>query len=149
MDVPVDEPGSSLTLRGELSFRLADDSAVKILLTPLTVTSVATPEEVDIARDMSVIASVTSVIASRRETEAAAAFERGDRERAMALNAQNQAEIEKVRRVAPAAIAAPLEAQKRAYAGHQGTFATAPPSAPAARDIGAQERKNSDRAVAY
>lgn len=149
IDVPVDQPGSALTIRGSLAFRLADDSAVRVELTPLTITAVTTPEEVDNACDMSVIASVTSVIASRRETEAAAAFERGDRERAMALNAQNQAEIEKVRRAAPAAIAAPLEAQKRAYAGHQGTFATAPPSAGAARDIGAQERKNADRAVAY
>jgi Ca-activated chloride channel family protein len=149
IDVPIDQPGSSLAIGGSLSFRLIDDSTVRVELASLMVTSVATAEEVDNARDMSVIASVTSVIASRRETEAAAAFERGDRERAMALNAQNQAEIEKVRRAAPASIAAPLEAQKRAYANHQGTFATAPPSAGAARDIGAKERKNADRAVAY
>ncbi len=149
IDMPVDQPGSSLTIGGSLSFRLADDSAVRIELDALSVTAVATPEEVDNARDMSVIASVTSVIASRRETEAAAAFERGDRQRAMALNAQNQAEIEKVRRAAPASIAAPLEAQRRVYKSHEGTFATAPPSAGAARDIGAQERKNADRAVAY
>jgi Ca-activated chloride channel family protein len=113
------------------------------------VTAVTTPEQVDNARDMSVIASVTSVIASRRETEAAMAFERGDRARAIALNQQNQAEIAKVQRSAPAPIAAQLDAQKRAYATHEGTFATAPPSAAAARGIGAQERKNADRAVAY
>jgi Ca-activated chloride channel family protein len=149
IDVPVEGPGSSLTIGGSLSFRLPDDTAVRVELTPLTVTAVTSPEEVDNARDMSVIASVTSVIASRRETEAAAAFERGDRERAMALNAQNLADLEKVRRAAPASVAGPLEAQKRAYSNHQGTFATAPPSAAAARDIGAQERKNADRAVAY
>jgi len=148
IDMPVDQPGSSLAISGSLSFHLADDSPVRVELAPLTVTAVTTPEEVDNARDMSVIASVTSVIASRRETEAAAAFERGDRERAMALNAQNQADLDKVRRAAPAAIAAPLEAQQRAYKSHQGTFA-APPSAAAARDIGAHERKNADRAVAY
>jgi len=148
-DVPIEEPGSSISIRGSLFFRLADDSPVRVELTPLRVTAVSTPEEVDNARDMSVIASVTSVIASRRETEAAMAFERGDRERAVALNLQNQAEIEKVQRAAPAPVAAQLDAQKRAYATHQGTFATAPPSAAAARGIGAQERKNADRAVAY
>ena len=77
------------------------------------------------------------------------AFERGDRQRAIALNLQNQAELDKVQRAAPARVAAQLEAQKRAYATHQGTFATAPSSATAARGIGAQERKNADRAVAY
>ena len=149
IDLPIEEPGSSISIRGTLFFRLADDSPVRVELAPLNVTAVSTPEEVDNARDMSVIASVTSVIASRRETEAAMAFERGDRERAMALNLQNQAEIEKVQRAAPAPVAAQLDAQKRAYANHQGTFATAPPSAAAARGIGAQERKNADRAVAY
>jgi Ca-activated chloride channel family protein len=149
LDVPVDAPGSTLSVGGSLTFRLADDTAVRIELAALTVTAVTSPQEVDNARDMSVIASVTSVIASVRETEAAAAFERGDRERAVALNAQNLADLEKVRRAAKASIAAPLEAQQRAYAGHQVTFATTPPAAGAARDIGAQERKNSDRAVAY
>jgi Ca-activated chloride channel family protein len=151
IDVPMDQPGSSLSLGGSLSFRLADDTPLRVELAPLSVTAVTTPEEVDNARDMSVIASVTSVIASQRETEAAMAFERGDRARAMALNAQNQADIEVARKGAPAPIAAQLGAQKRAYEAHQGTFATAPPAAAAgaARDIGAHERKNADRAVAY
>jgi Ca-activated chloride channel homolog len=149
IDMPVDGPGSALSIAGALSFRLPDDAPARVELSPITVTAVRTPEEVDHARDMSVMASVTSVVASRRETEAAMAFERGDRERAMALNAENQADIEKTRRAVPAPIARELEAQKRAYATHRGTFATAPPSAGVARDIGAQERKNADRAVAY
>jgi Ca-activated chloride channel family protein len=151
IDVPMDQPGSSLSLGGSLSFRLADDTPLRVELAPLSVTAVVTPEEVDNARDMSVIASVTSVIASQRETEAAVAFERGDRARAMALNAQNQADIEVARKAAPPPIAAQLGAQKRAYEAHQGTFATAPAAAAAgaARDIGAHERKNADRAVAY
>jgi Ca-activated chloride channel family protein len=151
IDVPMDQPGSSLSLGGSLSFRLSDDTPLRIELASLSVTAVTTPEQVDSARDMSVIAQVTSVIASQRETEAAMAFERGDRARAMALNAQNQADIEVARRAAPAPIAAQLNAQKRAYESHQGTFATAPPGAAAgaARDIGAHERKNADRAVSY
>ncbi|MET0593729.1 MAG: VWA domain-containing protein [Polyangiaceae bacterium] len=151
IDVPMDEPGTVRSISGTISYRLANDNAMRIELAPLRMTAVTTPEEVDNARDMSVLASVTSVIASRRETEAAMAFEKGDRDRAMQLNAQNQAEIEKARKVAPKAMALQLDAQKRAYESHQGTFATTPPAAaaPAARDIGAQERKNADRAVAY
>jgi Ca-activated chloride channel family protein len=151
IDVPMDEPGTVRSIGGTISYRMANDNAVRIELAPLRMTAVTTPEEVDNARDMSVLASVTSVIASRRETEAAMAFEKGDRDRSMQLNAQNQAEIDKARKVAPKAMAMQLEAQKRAYESHQGTFATTPPAAaaPAARDIGAQERKNADRAVAY
>ena len=112
---------------------------------PLRVVTVTSPEEVDDARDM-------SVAASQREIEAATAFERGDRARALELNARSQAELEVVKKAAPAKVAAELDAQQRAYSAHQGTFATAPAgaaAAPVARDIGAKERKNSDRALSY
>jgi Ca-activated chloride channel family protein len=151
VDIPMEEPGTSRSIGGTISYRLANGNAVRIELSPLRMTAVTTPEEVDNARDMSVLASVTSVTASRRETEAAMAFERGDRERAMALNAQNRADLEVARKAAPAGAAAALGAQKRAYEAHQGTFSSAPPAAAATvgRDIGASERKNADRAVAY
>jgi Ca-activated chloride channel family protein len=151
IDVPMDEPGTARSIGGTISYRLANGSPVRVELAPLRMTAVTSPEEVDNARDMSVLAAVTSVVASRRETEAAMAFERGDRERAMALNAQNRADLEAARKAAPAKAAAALDAQKRAYEAHQGTFAAAPPAAAATvgRDIGARERKNADRAVAY
>jgi len=152
VDVPVSAPGTSIELGASLSWRLVDGSPIEIALSPVHVVAVSSPEEVDDARDMSVIASATSVVASQRETEAASAFERGDRARALELNAQSQAELDAVKKSAPAAVAAQLDAQERAYKGHQGTFARPAPAgaaAPAARDIGAQERKNADRAVAY
>jgi Ca-activated chloride channel family protein len=151
VDVPTGSPGSSVDFGGTLSWRLVDGSSVDLELTPIRVIAVTSPEEVDDARDMSVIASATSVMASQRETEAAAAFERGDRARALELNAQSRAELDAVKKSAPGPVAAQLEAQQRAYEGHKGTFATEPPAAaaPAARSIGAQERKNADRAVSY
>jgi hypothetical protein len=91
-------------------------------------------------------------MASQRETEAAAAYERGDRARALELNAQSRAELDAVKKAAPPKVAAQLEAQTRAYEGHKGTFAAEPSgtaAAPAARSIGAQERKNADRALSY
>jgi Ca-activated chloride channel family protein len=152
LDVPAGPPGSSTQIGASLSWRLVDGSPIDFDLAPLRIVAVTTPEEVDEARDSSVIASATSVMASQRETEAASAFERGDRERALALNAQSQAELEVAKKSAPAPMAAQLDAQKRAYENHQGTFSVAAPrsaAAPAAREIGAQERKNADRAMAY
>jgi Ca-activated chloride channel homolog len=152
VDVPTGSPGSSVELGATLTWRLVDGSSVDVDVAPIRVVAVTSPEEVDDARDMSVIASATSVMASQRETEAAAAFERGDRARALELNAQSRSELDAVKKAAPAPVAAQLEAQKRAYEGHQGTFATQPPAgaaAPAARSIGAQERKNADRAFSY
>jgi Ca-activated chloride channel family protein len=151
LDVPTGAPGSAIELGGTVTWRLVDGSSVDVDLTPVRVVAVTSPTEVDDARDMSVIASATSVMASQRETEAAAAFERGDRTRALELNAQSRAELDSVKKSAPAPVAAQLEAQKRAYEGHSGTFSTAPPAAaaPAARAMGAQERKNADRALSY
>ncbi|HEX9297595.1 MAG TPA: VWA domain-containing protein [Polyangiaceae bacterium] len=149
LEVSAGAPGSSIELGGSLSWRSVDGSPHEVDLSRLRVTMVKSPQEVDEGRDMSVVASATSVIASKRETEAAMAFERGDRARALELNAQNRVELDKVRRAAPPAVASQLDAQKRAYEGHQGTFATAPPSPTTARDIGAQERKNADRSLAY
>jgi len=153
LDVTTGEPGSAIDIGGTISWRLVDGSPVDVDLARLRVVAVTSPEEVDNARDMSVVASATSVIASKRETEAAAAYERGDRARALELNAQNRDELEKVAKSAPAPVATQLQAQGRAYESHQGVFAVAPPSPAAAaapaRDIGAKERKNADRAVSY
>jgi Ca-activated chloride channel family protein len=152
LDVPAGSPGSSVELGGTLTWRLVDGSSVDVELTPLRVVAVTSPEEVDAARDMSVIAAATSVMASQRETEAAAAYEKGDQARALELNAQSRAELNVAKRAAPPAVAAQLDAQERAYEGHKGAFAAEPrgaAAAPAARSIGAQERKNADRAVAY
>jgi len=151
VDVPAGPPGSSTEIGARISWRLVDGSSVDVDAGMLRVTSVTSPEEVEDARDTSVIASAASVMASQRETEAAKAFEEGDRARALDLNRQSVAALEAAKKAAPAPVAAQLEAQQRAYASHQGAFAKEPPSAaaPAARAIGAQERKNADRAVAY
>jgi Ca-activated chloride channel family protein len=152
LDVAAGSPGSSIELGAMVSWRLVDGSPVNVAPMPLRVVTVTSPEEVDDARDMSVVAAAASVAASQREIEAATAFERGDRARALELNARNQADLEAVKKAAPAKVAAELDAQQRAYSAHQGTFATAPAgaaAAPAARDIGAKERKNSDRALSY
>jgi Ca-activated chloride channel family protein len=151
IDVPAGAPGTSANVGGSISWRAVDGLPMSIDVAPIRIVAVTNSDEVDVARDMSVIASATSVMASERETEAARAFERGDRARALALNRESQAELDSVKKAAPAGMAAELDAQKRAYESHQGTFASAPATAaaPAAREIGVMERKNADRPVAY
>jgi Ca-activated chloride channel family protein len=150
LDVPAGSPGSSIDVGASITWRLVDGTPVEAVPTSIHIVAVTSPEEVDDARDMSVIASATSVMASQRETEAATAFERGDTARALRLNAESRAELETAKKSAPPAVAAQLEAQARTYEAHKGTFALPPAAAaPAAREIGAQERKNADRAVAY
>jgi Ca-activated chloride channel homolog len=149
LEVETGEPGSSVEIGGTVSWRLVDGTPVRVAITPLRVHATSSQDQVDDARDLSVMASVTSVEASRRETEAAEAFERGDRARALSLNAQTMDDLDKAAKAAPPAARGALEAQKNAYQGHQGVFATAPASPEPAREIGARERKNADRALSY
>jgi Ca-activated chloride channel family protein len=148
-EVQTQEPGSWISLGGDVSWQPVGRSAVNLSIPSLRVDTVASPEEVDNARDLSVLASVASVQASRREVEAASAFEHGEQQRALQLNAENRAELDRAAAAAPAADAARLRAQKRAYDQNGSVYSTQRPAAAPARAIGAQERKNADRSYAY
>lgn len=150
LDVDTATAGSWMTLRASVSWLPVGAGARVESTTPaLRVDAVATADEVERGRDSSVLATATSVIASKREQEAAAAFERGDRKRAMELNTVNMADLDRAAQRAPGPVADRLRAQKRAYEGHGQLFSTSPPAAAPARAIGAAEHKNSDRDVAY
>jgi Ca-activated chloride channel family protein len=149
MDVDTQGPGSWFSLRGAASWQPAGASRVEVGMPALRVDAVASAGEAEASRDPSVYASYTSVLSSRREQEAAAAFERGDRARAIQLNAQSQADLDKAAAGAPADIASRLRAQKKAYEKHNDVYSTQQPAAAPARAIGASEHKNTDRANAY
>ncbi len=148
-EVDAGEPGSVTELHARLSWTPVGGELVQVDLPTMRVESVATARQVDDARDLSVLASVASVTASRREVEAARAFEQGDRDAAMRINAANMAALDSAATTAPADEAQRLRAQRRAYERNQGVYSTQPPSAAPARAIGAQEYKNADRANAY
>jgi len=141
--------GSWFTLGGQMSWRPVGGAPVRLGLSALRVEAVSDPAQVDNARDHSVIASVVSVQASARELEAARAFERGDRDRALQLNAQNRAEIDDAATRATGESASRLRAQRKAYDENNSVYTTKPPSAAPAREIGARENKNMDDAYAY
>lgn len=141
--------GSWFTLGGQVSWREVGGGPVRLGLSALRVEAVSDPMQVDHARDHSVIASAVSVRASERELEAARAFERGDRDRALELNAQNRTEIAEAAKRAKGESATRLRAQQRAYDENNDVYTTKPPSAAPARAIGARENKNMDDAFAY
>ena len=85
---------------------------------------------VEAGRDGAVLANATSVLASTRQIEAAAAYARGDDARAQALIEQNVSDLRAAAAVAPAA-AAPLQAQVAEYEGNRRSFA-----APRGSDVG-------------
>ena len=152
LDVEVAEAGSSITLAPSLSWSSVGAGRTTRSPDPLRIEAMTTQREVDAARDPSVLASVTSVVSSRREHEAAAALERGDRDRALALNRQNQEELEHAAAGASAPDAVHLRAQKKAYEADARVYAS--PAAPAAaasaaRSIGAREVGNEARDVGF
>jgi Ca-activated chloride channel family protein len=152
LEVDVSEPGSTVALSPTVSWSTVGATRTSRTTTPIVIEAVRSQAEVDAARDPSVLASVTRVMSSRREQEAAAAIERGDRDRALALNRENQDELERAAKAAPAADAVQLRAQKKAYEADARVYASpAPPAAmaSAARSIGAREVKNAAREAGF
>jgi len=141
--------GSWFTLGGKMTWRPVGGGTTRLGLSALRVEAVSDPMQVDHARDHSVLASVTSVRASGRELEAARAFERGDRARALELNAQNRADLDEAAKRAKGESASRLRAQQRAYDENQDVYESKPASPAPARAIGARENKNMDDAFAY
>ncbi len=146
IDVPAGSAGSRLRFGARASWLDSDGHAIELRTERLEVVVTDDQRDVDEARDARVHAAVTSVTASRREAEAAAAFEKGDRATALSLNEQSRRELEHAATAAPSE-AGSLRAQARAYEGDSSTYRTAKPAAAPARAIGAREHSNLSRAA--
>ncbi|AKU95249.1 hypothetical protein AKJ09_01913 [Labilithrix luteola] len=109
----------------------------------------ADPSEVERGRDGTVMASATSVMASRRQVEAAKAYADGDLSRANLLVEQNEAALGDAMRAAPAPAASALQAQLDSYRDTKKGFSTIrPTTAPgkaAAKAAAAKEMGNFSR----
>lgn len=86
-------------------------------------------------RDGAVLASATSVLASRRQIEAAEAYAHGDVARATRLVEENEQDLQRVRPMAPAAVVGSLDAQLDGYRETKKGFASAAPSAATGRSL--------------
>lgn len=89
--------------------------------------------EVEQGRDGTVIASWTSVAASRRQVEAAEAYSRGDQARAQALIEDNLRDLKNAAASAPAPAATALERQMADYEQTKQGFAMATPESAAGK----------------
>jgi Ca-activated chloride channel family protein len=91
------------------------------------------PRAVEAGRDPEVLANAMSVIASRRQLDAADAYRQGDVQRAQALIDQNVVELNAAAAAAPAVAASSLQNQVRTYETAKKAFAAAAPQSVAGR----------------
>ncbi|HVJ91283.1 MAG TPA: hypothetical protein VM580_15875, partial [Labilithrix sp.] len=119
----------------------------------LTLQATLDASEVDRARDGAVLASAASVIASKRQLEAASAYARGDVARATALTAQNEEALGAALATAPSAAMPALTAQRNAYAEQKKGFSSIRPGSAAGRAVSksaaAKDLGNLNRASSY
>lgn len=143
------EAASTLTLRPSASWMHGEGERARIAVDALGLVPTDRLAEVDASRDLTVLASATSVLASRRQMAAAAAFAKGDVAEATRLTRDNERALEGIRALAPAPARAALAKQLDAYKGMQDTFATTPPTTEAgkaaAKSAAAQEQSNTVR----
>ncbi|WP_394843443.1 VWA domain-containing protein [Pendulispora brunnea] len=102
---------------------------------PLTVVATNDPAEVEKGRDPTVLASAASVTASRRQMEAAEAYNRGDVRKAEALVDESIVHLQAAATAAPAPVAAALAGQVDSYARAKKGFQSFAPSSIEAKEL--------------
>lgn len=115
----------------------------------LSLLATADASEVERSKDGAVLASATSVLASRRQIEAANAYARGDVVRAAQIAEKNEQALAAAMVAAPAPAASSLDTQMKAYKAMRKGFGTvAPQSAEgraAAKEAAVKDMGNMNR----
>jgi Ca-activated chloride channel homolog len=119
-------------LRTTATWRHLGSSPTNVDVAPLRLATTTSSDEVERGRDASVWASATSVLASKRQLEAANAWAQGDVARATSLTEQNQRDLAAAIAAAPSA-APTLAAQAHAYGQQKDSFRTVAPASPEAK----------------
>jgi Ca-activated chloride channel family protein len=139
----------SLGIQTSASWRQVGAGRVTTAAPSLVLASTRDGNEVEAGRDGAVLASAVSVIASRRQVEAASAYSSGDVDRAARIAADNEKALDQVMALAPPAAATSLAKQKSAYGEQRkGFLGISPQSAggkAAAKAAAAKEMENFDR----
>ncbi|WP_437571991.1 vWA domain-containing protein [Sorangium sp. So ce542] len=124
---------ASRTIEGQIRWSRVGGDAAQAPIAGLTLTGSTSAEAVEAGKDLAVLADALSVVASRRQLEAADAYQQGDVGRAQRLIDQSMSELSAVAAVAPKAAAAPLRKQLMDYKATQKEFLSAPPSSTAGK----------------
>ncbi|XXX78726.1 VWA domain-containing protein [Sorangium sp. So ce134] len=121
------------TIEGQVRWSRVGGDAAQARIAGLTLTGSTSAEAVEAGKDLAVLADAMSVVASRRQIEAADAYQQGDIGRAQRLIDQSMSELSAVAAVAPTAAAAPLRKQMMDYKATQKEFLSAAPSSTAGK----------------
>jgi Ca-activated chloride channel family protein len=136
---------------GAASWTLVGGQSVDAAIAKLTVGSTYEPMEVEASRDNDVMASAVSVVASRRQLEAAEAYQRGEVDKAQGLIDNNVRDLRAAQVYAAPAAATALQKQEAAYDDAKKTFATAKPKSAAgnaaAKEVFEKDTSNMGRAA--
>lgn len=145
------ESGSSLDFETTATWTRVGGATATAAAPRLSLLATSDIESVERGKDGAVLASVTSVVASRRQIEAANAYAQGDVARAAEIADKNEAALAAAMKDAPAPAAQALATQRRAYAvTRKGFAAHAPESAAgraAAKEATAKDIGNLNRSV--
>ncbi len=125
--------GSSFDIDATASWREVGGSSVTARASRLSLLASNDTSEVERGRDGAVLASATSVVASRNQIEAANAYAQGDVTRAAQIAEKNEVNLAAAIAVAPAPAATALNTQMKAYRAERNGFATVAPQSAAGR----------------
>jgi Ca-activated chloride channel family protein len=127
VELAADDVGAVAEIYTSASWNPVGRSTATVSVPTLRLLATNDPAEVERGRDGNVFASAVSVLASRRQLEAASAYARGDVAMATALAARNEASLREAMAAAPAA-APTIAAQMNAYVEQEKKFRTTPPT---------------------
>lgn len=141
--------GGAATIAASASWARVGDAAVVASVPSIALRAAANANEVEAGRDGAVLANAASVLASRRQIEAASAYAAGDVDRAARIAADNEKALDEAAAAAPAGAAASLAAQKGAYDDQRKSFLGISPRSvegrAKAKAAAAKEMENFDR----
>ncbi|MFO0678357.1 MAG: VWA domain-containing protein [Polyangiaceae bacterium] len=125
--------GQMRSIDATASWNVVGRDAANVDVPQLKIAAVTDASEVEASRDVTVLASATSVRASERQVEASEAYARGDVRKAEALSAESVAELKRVAQAAPKPIADALAKQGASYDKDSAQFRAVAPSSAAGK----------------
>ena len=135
VELAADGTSPAADVRATASWNEVGHDSTTTAVPPLTLVASNDAGEVEGGRDGAVLASATSVIASKRQLEAASAYARGDVATATRLTALNEAELGAAIAAAPAAAVPTITAQMNAYSEQKKDFTVHRPGSAKAKAV--------------
>ncbi|MBS2016983.1 MAG: VWA domain-containing protein [Deltaproteobacteria bacterium] len=130
---PASVGGGPIAIDTQASWNLVGASPTTVGGGTLRLLASTDPSVIESGRDGAVLASATSVLASRRQIEAANAYSQGDIARANRLAKENEEALASAIAAAPPAAAPALDSQLKEYREQKKTFNTHAPQSVAGR----------------